>query len=261
VTNSSLSTNEGAAVASFLLKHPLAEGGQARDPTSRVTTSSGGSPTRILIADVHPVFRYGLRRLLESKPGFHVVGEASDSAEVVKLARQLKPELVLLGLPLGGRGGLEVLGDLVATSSTVRIVLLTPGIEKLFLVEALQLGAHGVVQKGSSPRVLLESIRTVIDGQYWLARESLACIVGALRELVPRPNGNGSLKDYGLTPRELALITRVVSGLSNKDVGQQLSISERTVKHHLTNIYEKLGISNRLELAVFALTHHLSAPV
>ena len=178
----------------------------------------------------------------------------------MKLARQLKPDLVLLGLPLGGRAGLDVLRDLVAASSAVRVVLVTPGIEKSLVVEALQLGAHGVVQKESSPRVLLESIRTVIDGQYWVAREGLPCIVEALRELGPRQNGNGSPKDYGLTPRELALIARVVAGLSNKDVGREFAISERTVKHHLTNIYEKLGISNRLELAVFALNHHFSAP-
>jgi two-component system, NarL family, nitrate/nitrite response regulator NarL len=225
-----------------------------------VTTNGGCSRARIVIADAHPVFRHGLRRLLESEPYVRVTGEASDSAEVVRLARQLKPDLVLLGLPLGGQAGLGVLRDLVAACSAVRVVLVTPSIEKSLVVEALQLGAHGVVQKESSPRVLLESIRTVIDGQYWVARESLPCIVEALRELVPRQNGNGSPKDYGLTPRELALITRVVAGLSNKDVGREFSISERTVKHHLTNIYEKLGISNRLELAVFALNHHFSAP-
>jgi two-component system, NarL family, nitrate/nitrite response regulator NarL len=228
--------------------------------TSRITTNHGCSRARIVIADVQPVFRHGLRRLLESQPDFRVTGEASDSAEVVRLARQLKPDLVLLGLPLGGHNGLDVLRDLVAASSAMRVVLVTPSIEKALVVEALQLGAHGVVQKESSPRVLLESIRTVIDGQYWVARESLPCIVEALRELAPRQNGNGSPKDYGLTPRELVLITRVVAGLSNKDVGREFSISERTVKHHLTNIYEKLGISNRLELAVFALNHHFSAP-
>jgi two-component system, NarL family, nitrate/nitrite response regulator NarL len=228
--------------------------------TSRITAKDGCSRTRIVIADVHPVFRHGLRRLLESEPDFRVTGETSDSSEVVRLARQLKPDLVVLGLPLGGRAGLDVLRDLVGASSAVRVVLVTPVIEKSLVVEALQLGAHGVVQKESSPGVLLESIRTVIDGQYWVAREGLPCIVEALRELVPRQNGNGSPKDYGLTPRELALITRVVAGLSNKDVGREFAISERTVKHHLTNIYEKLGISNRLELAVFALNHHLSAP-
>jgi two-component system, NarL family, nitrate/nitrite response regulator NarL len=137
----------------------------------------------------------------------------------------------------------------------------TPSVEKSLVVKALQLGAHGVVQKESSPRVLLESIRTVIGGQYWLAGESLACVVEALRELVTRGNGNRSPGDYDLTPRQLAMITRVVAGLSNKDVGREFSICERTVKHHLTNIYEKLGISNRLELAVFALNHQLSAPV
>jgi two-component system, NarL family, nitrate/nitrite response regulator NarL len=240
---------------SSLRKRPHEE----RDVTSPMTPTGGRTSTQIVIADGHSLFRYGLRRLLDSEPDFRVIGEASSSAEAVKLARQLKPDLILLGLPLGEGGGLEVLSDLVAASSTVRIVLLTPSIEKPLVVEGFQLGVHGVVQKESPPRVMLESIRTVIGGQYWLARESLACIVEALRELVPRGNGNGSRKDFGLTPRELALIARVVAGLSNKDVGREFSISERTVKHHLTNIYEKLGISNRLELAVFALNHHLSA--
>jgi len=241
---------------SSLANRPPGEG----DLPSDITTSDRRRSIRIVIADVHPVFRHGLRRLLESEPDLHVAGEASNNTQVVKLARQLKPDLVLLGLPLGGDAGPDVLRDLVSASSTVRIVLVTPSIEKSLVVEALQLGAHGVVQKESLPRVLLESIRTVMAGQYWVARESLAYIVEALRELAPRQNGNGSPQDYGLTPRELALITRVVAGLSNKDVGQEFSICERTVKHHLTNIYEKLGISNRLELAVFALNHHLSAP-
>jgi len=238
----------------------LHKGRQEEGGVASCLTTSGRSSTRIVIADVHPVFRYNLRRLLESETDFQVTGEALSSSEAVKLARQLKPDLVLLGLPLGGGARLEVLGDLVAASSSVRIVLLAPTVEKSLVVEALQLGAHGVVQKGSQPRVLLESMRTVIGGQYWLARESLTCIVEALRELVPRGNGHGSAKDYALTPRELALITRVVAGLTNKDVGREFCISERTVKHHLTNIYEKLGISNRVELAVFALNHHLAAP-
>jgi DNA-binding NarL/FixJ family response regulator len=250
------SGKEGATMPNSLQKRPQEEGGLASGMPTRVTRRS----TRIVIADVHSVFRYGLRQLLESEPDFQVIGEASSGSEALKLARLLKPDLILLGLPLGEGEGLEVLAELVAASSTVRIVLLTPGIEKSLVVEALQLGAHGVVPKGSSPQAVLESIRTVTGGQYWLARESLACIVEALRELVPRGNGNGLPKDYGLTPRELALIARVVAGLSNKDVGQEFSISERTVKHHLTNIYDKLGISNRLELAVFALNHHLAAP-
>jgi two-component system, NarL family, nitrate/nitrite response regulator NarL len=256
IHNLNVFAKEGVAMPSSLDNRSPEEGVL----TSRVTANNVCSRTRIVIADVHPVFRHGLRRLLESEPDFRVTGEASDSAEVVKLARQLKPDLVLLGLPLGGPASLDVLRDLVAASLAVRVVVVTPSIEKSLVVEALQLGAHGVVQKESSPRVLLESIRTVIDGQYWVAREGLPCIVEALRELVPRQNGNGSPKDYGLTPRELALITRVVAGLSNKDVGREFAISERTVKHHLTNIYEKLGISNRLELAVFALNHHFSAP-
>jgi len=246
-------------MASSIGKRSQEERGQVSALTSRTTTGSGESSTRIVIADAHAVFRHGLRRLLESERDLRVIGEATDGAEVVKLARQLKPDLVLLDIPLDGCAGLEILYDLVTVTSSARIVLMTPSIDRSLVVEAFQLGAHGVVQKGSSPRVLLGCIRTVIGGQYWLARETLAFIVEALRELIPRGNANGSPKDYGLTPRELALIMKLVAGLSNKDLGREFCISERTVKHHLTNIYEKLGISNRLQLAIFALNHRLLA--
>jgi two-component system, NarL family, nitrate/nitrite response regulator NarL len=252
-------THEGVAPALSSSREGVPENRQARIPASPRLMGGEESSTRTVIADAHAVFRYGLRRLLESESGFRVIGEASEGTQVVKLTRQLKPDLVLLDLALPGRSGLEVLCDLVTWSPSLRIVLLTTAIEKSQVVEAFQLGAHGLVLKGASPRVLMESVRTVIRGQYWLTRESLAFVVGALHELAPR-NGNGSPKNHGLTSRELAVTERVVAGFSNKDLGQEFSISERTVKRHLTNIYEKLGISNRLELAVFAMNHHLSAP-
>jgi two-component system, NarL family, nitrate/nitrite response regulator NarL len=252
---------KATATADSLPNSSQKKRGEAGGLTSRPAAGSGQSPTRIVLADSDAVFRYRVLRLLESESDFRVVGKASDSREVVRLARQLKPDLVLLGLPLGGCAGLGFLGDLVSASPSVRIVLLTPRIEKSLAVEALRLGVQGVVEKGTSPRVLLESFRTVIGGKYWLARENLALIVEALREVAPRGNGKGAPKENGLTRRELALITRVVAGLSNKEIGREFSISERTVKHHLTNIYEKLGISSRVQLAVFALNHHLSAAV
>jgi DNA-binding NarL/FixJ family response regulator len=213
----------------------MSENRRAKGVASRKPMSSGENPTRTVIADAHPVFRYGLRRLLESASGFRVIGEASDGAELVKLARQLKPDLVVVDLALPGRSGLEVLCDLVACRPSVRVILTTTTIEKLQVIEAFRLGAHGVVLKGSPPQVLVESIHAVIGGQYWLTQESLAFVVEALREVAARGNGNGAPKDCGLTTRELAIVQRVVGGFCNKDVGRELSVSERTIKSLLLN--------------------------
>src|SRR5579863_865213 len=130
---------------------------------------------RIVIADDHPIFRDGLRRLLETEPDLKVIGEASDGAEAVKLTRQLKPELLLLDLAMPRHPGLEALREMsTGTGSTgVRVILLTAAAEKNQIVEALQLGARGVVLKDSATQLLLKAIHTVMAGEYWVGRESV----------------------------------------------------------------------------------------
>ena len=214
-------------------------------------------PVRILIADDHPIFRDGLRKLLELEPSFRVIGEAADGAETVKLVRQLKPDVLLLDLAMPRVPGLEALAELAATSAPVRTIVLTAAIERNQIVEALQLGARGIVLKESATEVLMKSIRAVMAGQYWVGRESVSDLVTTLRELMPRKREEPSQRRYGLTPRELEVISTIVAGYTNKDIAQKFAISEQTVKHHLTNIFDKLGVSNRLELALFAVNHHL----
>ena len=143
-------------------------------------------PIRIVIADDHPIFRDGLRRLLEAEPGLKVVGEASDGSDAVKLARQLKPDILLLDLAMPRQPGLEALRDLsVGTGANgVKVILLTAAAEKHQIVEALQLGARGVVLKDSATQLLLKSIHTVMTGEYWVGRESVSNLVQYLRNLV-----------------------------------------------------------------------------
>jgi len=220
-------------------------------------TRRNGERVRIVIADDHPIFRDGLRKLIESQPEMCVTGESSVGVEVVRLARALKPDILLLDLGLPRRSGLQVLNDLAGLSSPVRTLVLAEAVEESSILEAFYLGAHGIVLKGSPREVLLNSIRSVIAGQYWLDNESVPIVIEALRKFPPSQNGATWGRDYGLTPRELRIVGRVANGSSNRQVGQEFSISERTVKHHLTNVFNKLGISSRLELAVFALEHGL----
>ena len=188
-----------------------------------------------------------------------VIGEACDGAEAVKLARQLKPDIMLLDLAMPRHPGLEALREMSTTSGPqpVRIILLTAAAEKNQIVEALQLGARGVVLKDSATQLLLKSIDTVMAGEYWVGRESVSNLVQYLRNLVQSSSEEARQKKFGLTPRELEIVSAVVAGYANKEIAEYFKISEDTVKHHLSNIFDKLGVSTRLELALFAVNQAL----
>jgi two-component system, NarL family, nitrate/nitrite response regulator NarL len=215
------------------------------------------SPVRILIADDHPIFRDGLKRLLESERDFKVVGEACDGIEAVDLVRRFKPEILLLDLAMPRRPGLEALRELGTHEVPVRVILLTAAAEREQIVEALQLGARGVVLKDSATQILLKSIRAVMSGEYWVGRESVSNLVQYLRSLIDSSATASRRKRFGLTPRELEVISAVVAGYANKEIAEHFKISEDTVKHHLSNIFDKVGVSTRLELALFAVNQAL----
>jgi two-component system, NarL family, nitrate/nitrite response regulator NarL len=212
---------------------------------------------RILIADDHPIFRDGLRRLLESERGFKVIAEACDGVEAVEFVRKLKPEILLLDLAMPRRPGLEALRELSIDSMPVRVILLTAAAEREQIVEALQLGARGVVLKDCGTEVLMRSIRAVLAGEYWVGREPVSNLMQYLRGLMDSSTKISRQKRFGLTPRELDIVSAVVAGFANKEIAEHFKISEDTVKHHLSNIFDKTGVSTRLELALFAVNQSL----
>jgi DNA-binding NarL/FixJ family response regulator len=196
-----------------------------------------------------------VRSLLDAEPGFVVVGEAGTGHEAVQMCQSLRPDVLLLDVAMPGASGVDTLGELATACSSVKTILLTAGIENAAIVKALELGAAGVVLKASPPEVLVKSIRSVMAGRHWIGRESVSDLVAALRTCAEVPPPPRVL--FGLTPRQLEITSAVVSGFSNKEIAKKFVLSEDTVKHHLTNIFDKVGASNRLELALFAVHHRL----
>jgi two-component system, NarL family, nitrate/nitrite response regulator NarL len=211
-----------------------------------------GPKIRVVIADDHPIFRDGLRRLLEADGRFAVVGEASDGREAVAQAAALRPDVLLLDLAMPRSSGLRALAELAEAGSPTRTVLLTAAIEPAETRRALRLGARGVILKDSATQLLFTCLQAVMDGKLWIGQEPASVVLEHFRSSDTDPP-----PALTLTPRELQVVAAVVGGASNKEVARQFNVTEQTVKNHLLSIFDKVGVSNRLELALYTAHHRL----
>ncbi len=221
------------------------------------STSSSVGNIRIVVADDHPVVRFGVRNMLQNEPGFDVVGEAEDGDDAITQTLELEPDILLLDLAMPRLPGLEAMRAIMAKSPRVKIVLLTSTISVQQIIEALQIGARGIVLKDSVVGDLGQALRAVTSGDYWIGGERVVNLLKALQELQAQAAAVPERKTYGLTPRELEVVSCIVEGCSNRDIAKQFTISEETVKRHLSNVFDKTGVSTRLELALFAIAHKL----
>lgn len=216
---------------------------------------SGTRRIRIVTADDHPIFRDGLRKLLEAAPTFEVIGEASDGHEAIDLVRRLAPDILLLDLLMPRMGGLDALRRLAHDFLAVRTILLAAAVGGPEIVTALQLGARGVVLKSAATQLLYQCIDAVMAGEIWVGRESVTGLVEALRHVQSAPRTPGT-PIASLTPRERDIVNAITRGASNRDIARMLSMSEQTVKNHLSSIFSKCGVSNRVELALLAASQN-----
>jgi len=209
---------------------------------------------RIALADDHPIFLDGLEQLFRLEPGLEVVARCVDGDEALQAVRDHGPDILVLDLHMRGKDGLEVLRELKAERSPTRVVLLTAGLDEDDVVEAIRLGVRGVVLKEMAPRLLIQCLRKVHDGERWLERRSTA---RALDKLLLRETGEREAAGV-LTQREIEIVRLVAQGLSNKEIAQRLSITEGTVKVHVHSVYVKLGVTNRVALLRWADSRGLS---
>jgi len=209
---------------------------------------------RILVADDHAIFRDGLRKLLEVADDVQIVGEASNGVECVKMLQKLKPDILLLDLRMPEKDGLGVLEEVNFDSLPTRVIVLTAAEDDRDVVRAMRLGARGVVLKQSASDLLLKSIRKVSDGEIWLDNRMTAEVIDAFK----KSSESGQRREKPLlSDREKEIVQLVAQGFRNREIGEKLFISEQTVKNHLHNIFDKLGVSDRLELALYAIHHRL----
>lgn len=211
---------------------------------------------RILVADDDPIVRDFLRALLSETKRFELVGEATDGQDAVHKALLLKPDILLLDLLLPSLPGIEALRELTTITAPVKTLLLCSAINKRQIVEALQLGARGILLKQAIGD-LERAIDAVMEGHYWIRGKNVSNILQELQEIQESSATGSDLKPLGLTRREMDIVSLVVQGCPNKEIAKQLGIAEDTVKRHLTNIFDKVGTSTRLELALFAVDRHL----
>ena len=205
-------------------------------------------PIRVLLVDDHQIVLHGLQQLFERQDDFEVVGCYRDGAAAIEAVATHRPDVLVLDLRMPGQSGLDVLRTLASKGIACRSVLLTAAIRDEEVVDAVRLGTLGVVLKESPPEILLECVRSVHRGEQWIERETAT---RAFRTVLGRETAELQARET-LTPREIEIVRMVVQGLRNKVIAERLTISEGTVKVHLHNIYEKLGVDGRLELVLRA---------
>jgi DNA-binding NarL/FixJ family response regulator len=210
-------------------------------------------PIRIILLDAHTLFRVGLRYIIESQPGMIVVGEAGNINDGVELITSLNPDVILYELNLEFQPQFEITPSLVKISGSARLILVTGLSDPQVQQRAVEDGVVGVISKTQPPETLIKAIEKVHGGEVWLERSLIANVLVRLSRSQPVVKVDPETASINsLSEREKEVVKLIGQGFKNKRISSELCISETTVRHHLTSIYDKLGVSDRLELLVYA---------
>jgi DNA-binding NarL/FixJ family response regulator len=219
------------------------------------TAAGVPGPVKVLIADDHPIVREGLRRLLSLEDDVEIVGEAADGEATVSMVDRLDPDIVLLDIRMPGMDGFGALQKLQRLGKRTRVIILTASEDKNEYVQAMKLGCSGIVLKQTAADLIIKSIRKVHAGEIWLDSHTTAAVMHQFASPgdFGLPTGVRGRDRSPLSQREREIVALVAQGYKNKEMAEKLFISEQTVKNHLHNIFDKLGVSDRLELALYAI--------
>jgi len=212
---------------------------------------------RVLIADDHNMVRQGIKQLLELEKDIVVIAQASNGEEAIRLAREYKPDVILMDINMPGINGLQAIKELKQDSYVYRIIVLTIHEDREYLFKTLQMGAEGYVLKDAEPSVLVEAIRSVYKGQSYIQPNMTKELVKEFNRVTLHDKGKS--EENTLTPREIEVLQLIAEGMINKEIAKQLYISEKTVKNHVSNIFKKLNVADRTQAAIYAFKNNIKS--
>jgi DNA-binding NarL/FixJ family response regulator len=209
---------------------------------------------RVIVADSQAIFRAGLRKIFALEDDIRVVGQAETLAQTQSAVAKFSADVLIFESALTA-SPVEVVAELLRQNPKTKIVVVTPGPDEALTLELFRRGAHGIVSREVEPELLVECLRKVVAGDAWLDRQGVHWVMEAYRNQNVKPNG--SRPKVQLTPKETLIVSCVTQGMKNKEIALRVGTTEQVVKNYLRKVYDKLGVADRLELALYCLNHHV----
>jgi DNA-binding NarL/FixJ family response regulator len=213
-----------------------------------------GQFVRVIVADTQAIFRAGLRKVFALEDDIRVVGQAETLAQTLSAASKFTADVLIFEAALTPNP-VDAVADLLRQNSQLRIVVVTPGADEELTLDLFRRGAHGIVSREVEPELLVECLRKVVAGETWLDNQGVRWVMEAYRNQTNRPSG--SRPKVQLTPKETLIVSCVTQGMKNKEIALRVGTTEQVVKNYLRKVYDKLGVADRLELALYCLNHHV----
>ena len=213
-----------------------------------------GQFVRVILADTQAIFRAGLRKVFALEDDIRVVGQAETLQQTQSAVAKFSADVLIFEAALTP-DPVEAVGNLLRQNSPLRVVVVTPGADENLTLELFRRGAHGIVSREVEPELLVECLRKVVAGETWLDSQGVRWVMEAYRNQNNRPTG--SRPKVQLTPKEMLIVSCVTQGMKNKEIALRVGTTEQVVKNYLRKVYDKLGVADRLELALYCLNHHI----